>query len=391
MKRRSFRAIALASSVILSGIVAVGSGCDSKKAPPAPKKVGPAPKASRPAPPQPAAKPAEAGKTNQKTTANASNNTATATATVPRTATATATAATAKPATPPAAAKTAPPPSGGAAVPVAPVATKKPATPTKPAPKIENMIPAPGPNQPIPAPSDVAAPNTDAKTTKSGLAYHVHREATGTEHPSAAATVEVHYTGWTTDGKMFDSSVSRGETIKFPLDQVIPGWTEGVQLMKVGEITRFWIPEALAYAGRPGTPQGMLVFDVELVSISQPPKAPADVAAAPADAKKTASGIAYKVLKKGTGTVKPKPTDTVEVHYSGWTTDGKMFDSSVMRGEPAQFPLNRVIPGWTEGVGLMVEGEKTLLWIPESLAYGGRPGTPQGMLVFEVELLKIVR
>ena len=81
----------------------------------------------------------------------------------------------------------------------------------------------------------------------------------------------------------------------------------------------------------------------------------------------------------------------VEVHYSGWTTDGKMFDSSVTRGEPATFPLNGVIPGWTEGVQLMVVGEKTRFWIPGNLAYDNspRPGAPTGTLVFDVELLSI--
>ena len=77
------------------------------------------------------------------------------------------------------------------------------------------------------------------------------------------------------------------------------------------------------------------------------------------------------------------------MHYAGWTTDGKMFDSSIPRGKPSSFPLNRVIPGWTEGVQLMVVGEKTRFWIPEELAYKGKPGRPQGMLVFEIELLEI--
>ena len=120
--------------------------------------------------------------------------------------------------------------------------------------------------------------------------------------------------------------------------------------------------------------------------------APADVAAAPADAAKTASGLASKIIKKGTGTQKPKGTDTVKVHYTGWTTDGKMFDSSIMRGEPASFALNQVIKGWTEGVALMVVGEKRRFWIPGNLAYGetpSRPGAPAGTLVFDVELLEI--
>ena len=117
--------------------------------------------------------------------------------------------------------------------------------------------------------------------------------------------------------------------------------------------------------------------------------APADVAAAPADAAKTASGLASKVLTKGTGTANPTKTSQVRVHYTGWTTDGKMFDSSVVRGRPATFPLNRVIPGWTEGVQLMVKGEKRRFWIPANLAYEGKPG-PQGLLVFDVELLEIL-
>jgi FKBP-type peptidyl-prolyl cis-trans isomerase len=115
---------------------------------------------------------------------------------------------------------------------------------------------------------------------------------------------------------------------------------------------------------------------------------PDDVKAAPADAKKTGSGLAYKVITPGKGKAHPTATSEVTVHYTGWTTDGKMFDSSVTRGEPSTFPLNQVIKGWTEGVQLMVEGEKTRFWIPEPLAYGGRRA-PFGLLVFDVELIKI--
>jgi len=123
---------------------------------------------------------------------------------------------------------------------------------------------------------------------------------------------------------------------------------------------------------------------------NEPIPAPPDVAAPPAGARKTASGLASKVIAPGTGSRHPGPTSRVQVHYSGWTTDGKMFDSSVTRGRPSEFPLNRVIPGWTEGLQLMVEGEKRRLWIPEELAYKGRPRKPAGMLVFDVELLSIM-
>jgi peptidylprolyl isomerase len=194
---------------------------------------------------------------------------------------------------------------------------------------------------------------------------------------------------------MFDSSVKRGQPATFALNEVIPGWTEGIPLMTVGEKRRFWIPKQLAYNDRPGAPAGMLVFDVELISIEKkpqpppPPVVPKDVAAPPKNASSTASGVKYRVLKPGTGKVHPSAESRVKVHYSGWTTDGKLFDSSVKRGEPASFGLNQVIPGWTEGVQLMVQGEKTRFWIPEELAYKGRPGMPAGMLVFDVELLDI--
>ena len=164
--------------------------------------------------------------------------------------------------------------------------------------------------------------------------------------------------------------------------------------MTPGETTRLWIPEALAYRGQPGRPAGMLVFDVSLYSVTatpKPPPTPEDYAAPPANAEKTASGLASRVLKAGNGP-KPKATDRVTVNYSGWTcSTGELFDSSIPRGEPATFPLNRVIPGWTEGVQLMSVGEKRRLWLPAALAYGNKPppGAPAGALVFDVELLSI--
>lgn len=380
-------------------------------------------------------------------------------------------------------------------------------TPEVKAPAAEPKEAAAQPEKTMPeVPSDVAAAPADAEKTDSGLASKVLKAGTGDKKPTADETVTVHYTGWTTDGKQFDSSVERGEPASFPLGGVIKGWTEGLQLMVVGEKRRFWIPEGLAYgpkvegSGRPGgmlcfdvellgikeapkppegtektasgvayklikkgegakpgadnvvtfhftgktmegqvvqdsrtqpappsvpldklppelgeilggmaageqrtcwlpeasIPGGFIVADIELVSFKAPAPAPAvpeDVAAAPADAGKTASGLASKVLKAGEGKVKPKASDSVKVHYSGWETDGKMFDSSVTRGEPAEFPLGGVIAGWTEGLQLMVVGEKRRFWIPEALAYGPKQeggGRPGGMLCFDVELLEIV-
>ena len=134
------------------------------------------------------------------------------------------------------------------------------------------------------------------------------------------------------------------------------------------------------------------MFDIDLVEFSPSPAvAPPDVAAPPAGVSKTRSGLAYRVLRPGTGTEHPKSSSRVTVHYTGWTTDGKMFDSSVVRGQPATFRLTDVIPGWTEGVQLMVTGERTRFWIPQRLAYDGQAGAPRGMLVFDIELVGIER
>ncbi len=118
----------------------------------------------------------------------------------------------------------------------------------------------------------------------------------------------------------------------------------------------------------------------------------ADNKAANPEIKETASGLQYLVVKEGEG-AQPTAEDEVTVHYTGKLTDGTVFDSSVNRGEPATFPLNRVIPGWTEGVQLMKEGAKYTFFIPSDLAYGpqGIPNVipPHSTLVFDVELIKV--
>jgi len=270
------------------------------------------------------------------------------------------------------------------------------AAPMAAAQPIEPLGGAPRPVAPA-APSDVAAPPADATKSPSGLTWKVLAKPKGTAHPGAHDKVSINFTGWAPDGEIIASSIPDGEPWTLLMDDAIKGISEALVQMAKGEKRRLWIPAELATTGRPKRrgPAGPSVFDVELVGFVKMPDpiaAPEDVDAAPADAKKTPSGLAYKFLKRGKGKQHPGADSTVEVHYSGWTPDGKLFDSSVRRGQPTRFPLNAVIKGWTEGVQLMVVGDKARFWIPGALAYGDKPsssGAPTGPLVFDIELLSI--
>lgn len=247
--------------------------------------------------------------------------------------------------------------------------------------------------QPAPeTPADLKAPPADATKTKSGMAYKVLEKGSGADKPRDWDQVTMHYTIWNQEGRIVDSTTIRGRPRPTQVFREPAWWQEALKVMVQGEKARFWVPEA-NIEKMPTATEGGLVLDLELVALQQmpePPPTPKDVAKPPADAKKTENGVFYKVLKKGTGTEHPTADKTVKVHYTGWTTDGNMFDSSITRGQPIQFPLRGVIAGWTEGVPTMVVGETTRFWIPEEMAYKGKPNRPQGMLVFDIELLEIM-
>lgn len=233
-----------------------------------------------------------------------------------------------------------------------------------------------------PAPADLNAPPADAETTASGLVTKKLQEGTGSQKITADQIAQIRFTVWKSDGTVLQHSPS---TQMLAVSKMLPGWSEAVQMMVVGEKRRAWIPSSLG--GGKIKDGESFVIDTELMDITELPKTPDDVAAAPADATVTESGLAYKVLRPGAGGDHPKRSSTVTVHYSGWTTDGRMFDSSILRGRPAEFPLTAVIKGWTEGVQLMTPGERTRFWIPSNLAYGRDKSKPQGMLVFDIELV----
>ena len=255
--------------------------------------------------------------------------------------------------------------------------------------EVVDIIPAP------PIPADVGKPPDNALTLKSGIKHTVIRPGTGKDKAHDYDTVTFNYTAWDADGRMFDSTEVRKKPASTPPYRQSAVMAEVLTSMTAGERVRFWVEASKMMQGgkgQPGMPQGTLCYEVEVLQIEpgiEPPVVPPDVAKPPADAKKTEKGTYYKVLKAGKGGPHPKPTDSVKVHYTGWTTDGKMFDSSVTKGAPAEFGLNGVIAGWTDGIPVMSVGDKVRFWIPEELAYKGAPGRPQGMLVFDVELLEI--
>ncbi len=245
-------------------------------------------------------------------------------------------------------------------------------------------------------PADVAAPPVTAKQTKSGIKYVTVRPGTGTEKARSYDDVTFNVTAWDAEGRMFDTTEMKTKPAAkvAPFGQAKP-MEEVLTAMVAAERVRFWADATkmqTSSAPQANLPQGQLCYEIEIVQIDKknpPPPTPADVAKPPGDAKKTAAGVFYKVLKAGPGGPKPASTNSVKVHYSGWTTDGRMFDSSVTKNEPATFALNGVIKGWTDGIPLMSVGDRYRFWIPDELAYKGQEGRPQGMLVFDVELLEI--
>ncbi|HEV7766788.1 MAG TPA: FKBP-type peptidyl-prolyl cis-trans isomerase [Thermoanaerobaculia bacterium] len=237
-------------------------------------------------------------------------------------------------------------------------------------------------------PADLTSPPPDAERGDDGLITKKLSDGTGTEHPKTESLARVRYTVWKSDGSLVQH-VPEPRSATIAVSKMLPGWGKAVQKMVVGEKQRSWIPFALA--GDKLKEGESLIFDTELIEIVELPVAPPDVAAPPADATITKSGLAYKVLRPGTGNEYPNRRRKVVVQYTGWTPEGMQFDSSIERGLMA-FGLDNVIAGWTEGLQLMVKGEKTRFWIPARLGYGSDRSKPQsmrGMLVFDIELIDI--
>jgi FKBP-type peptidyl-prolyl cis-trans isomerase len=242
-------------------------------------------------------------------------------------------------------------------------------------------------------------PPPEAQRTADGLASLLLQSGTGNVHPEPQDIVEVHYVGWS-QGKVFANSIERHAPTQFEVSSAIRGWSEGVALMVEGEKRRLWIPEKLVYGDRPtpSAPRGDLIFDMQLLKVIKKPRLPdaplaAELSGPPSDAQKLPSGLAYRVMARGTGEA-PALGDTVEVNYTGWSADGRMFDSTVPRQQPWSTKVGAPgsIPGWTEALTHLSLGAKSRFWLPAQLGYGnGITGGPNGPLVYDVELVGLHR
>lgn len=283
-----------------------------------------------------------------------------------------------------------------------------------------------------------------ATTTESGLVMQTIRVGSGPE-VTPEDLVRVHFVARLAgQGEPFESTYENSGSVVFQVQDTLPGWAEALPMTRGGSLVRVALPAALAFGeqGMPGGPVGpnqVTVYDLEVIDVY--PANDASAAARLADESeaiiqeistgvqrvqamaqqeyralglanlinstmfltnqearegvvKTESGLLYEVLTDAPEGDRPTPENVVTVHYTGTLADGTVFDSSVQRGQPAEFQLNGVIAAWTEGLQLMNVGDKYRLYVPPALGYGeqgtqGGPIGPNEALVFDVELLGV--
>ncbi len=239
-------------------------------------------------------------------------------------------------------------------------------------------------------------------TTASGLKYIDRKIGEGTV-AEPGKQVSVYYTGKLADGTVFDSRTGDPPfTFILGRGAVIAGWDKGVANMREGGKRTLTIPPKLAYgsAGNPPAvpPNATLTYDIEVLNVKDAgpaaEPAPATPPAVTGEEKTTASGLKYIDIEEGTGAI-PQSGQQVTVHYTGWLqADGRKFDSSLDRGSPFVFLLDRtqVLKGWNEGISTMKVGGRRRLIIPPELAYGAAgSGTipPNATLIFDVQLIDV--
>ena len=238
----------------------------------------------------------------------------------------------------------------------------------------------------------------DTLKTESGIKYIIVKE-NKTGESTKGKKVTINYSGFLREGRCFDSSVDRGQPLVAEVGRgkLFPGLDEAISLMRNGEKGKFIIPSQLAFGERGGgpiPPNSDLIMDLEVMNVQDIP-VPVKFDTTGITPKTTVTGLKYFEIKKSGNEQKPMAGQNVKVHYSGYLTDGKLFDSSVERGEPIEFALGagQVIAGWEEGIALMSVGDKYRLIIPSQLGYGEAGRAPvipaNAELIFDVELIAV--
>lgn len=232
-------------------------------------------------------------------------------------------------------------------------------------------------------------PPTAAKHHASGLVTQRLVEGTGAEHPDGNDFVIVHFELWSPDGEKFQSSYDHGKPGEFPLGKIFPAWSEGIQMMVEGEKRRLWIPAELAPPNPKSGPKGAVICDMELVSFRSVPNLPKGGTTPPPGTPSTSFGVYSVTLEKG----KEEEVDTgigAMANFTLWTQNGKMQDSTALRNRPTFFLYDRVMAPFGDILKQMAIGEKRRIWIPGNVANGQWVGSPKGMLIFELELIKFM-
>lgn len=241
-----------------------------------------------------------------------------------------------------------------------------------------------------PAADEFRNPPEKAERHPSGLISLELKKGEGETHPDDNDMVAIHFTAWDRDGKVFRTTRGgEGKPATMSLARVFPGWKEGLSLMVQGEKRRLWVP---AHLGPRNTQAGpaSAVFDVELLAVLPVPNPPKSLRQPAEQAERMKNGVHSLLLEEGKADLKPTPSGRVLVHYLAWNTKGEVVDSTYARGRPTAFLLDRMTPAISDVLQDMKIGERRNLWVPEFAHQGQWPGSPKGMLIFDIQLFHIL-
>jgi peptidylprolyl isomerase len=240
-------------------------------------------------------------------------------------------------------------------------------------------------------PEHLQKPAAGVVAVQPGLAFKILVAGAGAKTTDPYKVIRTRSNTWKADGTQTGSTEDGLSTTQLRrVRESLPFFATILESMPVGETRRWWISSELVPEGSRAFEKADYVMDIEIVDVLDPLPAPQDVAEIPKAAVVTSQGIGIMLLRAGDQTNFPELDSTIVVHYSGWTSDGRMFDSTRLREAPASFLLNRLITGWQLAIPKLSKGEIARIWIPGALAYDNRedrPFSPKGMLVFDVELI----